>query len=71
MKISPRAFTEWLFDLMEVVMPECGFTDRLQWPNSCNINYYELPEDLVGPHADNEPLFQGKHREITIISFSL
>ena len=38
MQISPRAFTEWLLDLMEIVMPECGFTDKAQWPNSCNIN---------------------------------
>ena len=71
MQISPRAFPEWLTDLMEIVMPECGFTDKAEWPNSCNINYYETHEDLVGPHADNEPLFQGKNREITIISLSL
>ena len=52
-------------------MPECGLTDRPNWPNSCNINYYELHDDLVGPHADNEALFQGKHQEITIMSLSL
>ena len=58
----PRAFPEWLDDLMEVVMPECGLTDKLSWPNSCNVNYYERHDDLVGPHADNEALFQGKHQ---------
>ena len=71
MQIAPRAFPEWLDDLMEVVMPECGLTDKQGWPNSCNVNYYERHDDLVGPHADNEALFQGKHQEITIISFFL
>ena len=71
MQISPRAFPEWLTDLMDIVMPECGFTDKADWPNSCNINHYETYDDCVGPHSDNEPLFQGKTREITIISLSL
>ena len=71
MQISPRAFPEWLTDLMDIVMPECGFTDKADWPNSCNINHYERHDDCVGPHSDNEPLFQGKAREITIISLSL
>ena len=71
MQISPRAFPDWLTDLMDIVMPECGFTDKADWPNSCNINHYERLDDSVGPHSDNEALFQGKAREITIISLSL
>ena len=71
MQIHPRVFPEWFEDIMEVVMPECGLTDKQGWPDSCNVNYYERHDDLVGPHADNEALFQGKHQEITIISLSL
>ena len=71
MQIGPRAFPEWLDDLMEVVMPECGLTDNLSWPTSCNVNYYEHQDDMVGAHADNEALFQGNAQEITIISLSL
>ena len=52
-------------------MPECGLADKQAWPDSCNVNFYERHDDLVGPHADNEALFQGKHQEITIISLSL
>ena len=71
MQIYPRAFPEWLYDLMDVVMPECGLADKQAWPDSCNVNFYERHDDLVGPHADNEALFQGKHQEVTIISLSL
>ena len=70
MQIAPRAFPEWLDDLMEVVMPECGLADKLSWPTSCNVNYYERHDDMVGAHADNEALFQGNQQEITIISLS-
>ena len=71
MKIKPRGFPEWLNDLMDVVMPQCGLLEKQDWPNSCNVNYYEKHGDLVGPHADNEDLFQGAKQQITIISLSL
>ena len=71
MQIIPRSFPEWLDDLMEVVMPQCGLVDKLNWPTSCNVNFYEQHDDMVGAHADNEALFQGTHQEITIISLSL
>ena len=71
MHIAPRYFPVWLDDLMEVVMPECGLVDKLSWPTSCNVNYYERHDDMVGAHADNEALFQGNQQEITIISLSL
>ena len=57
--------------LEATVMPHCGLTDPDSWPNSCNLNFYEQPADAVGPHADDEELFQGKHSPITIISLSL
>ena len=56
---------------MEVVMPQCGLVDKLNWPTSCNVNFYEQHEDMVGAHADNDDLFQSAHQEITIISLSL
>ena len=71
MQIIPRSFPEWLDDLMEVVMPQSGLVDKLSWPTSCNVNFYEQHDDMVGAHADNEALFQGTHQEITIISLSL
>ena len=56
---------------MDVIMPQCGLHEPSQWPNSCNLNYYESANDAAGAHADDEPLFEGKQREITIISLSL
>ena len=50
---------------------QCGLVDEQSWPTSCNVNYYEQQDDMVGAHADNEDLFQGTHQEITIISLSL
>ena len=52
-------------------MPQCGLPEPSQWPTSCNLNYYESANDAAGAHADDEPLFEGKQREITIISLSL
>ena len=55
---------------MDIVMPQCGLPDKQDWPNSCNVNYYEQHGDMVGAHADNEDLFQGVKQQITIISLS-
>ena len=71
MQVIPRSFPEWLDDLMEIVMPQCGLMDKQSWPTSCNVNYYEQQDDMVGAHADNDDLFQGTHQEIPIISLSL
>ena len=51
-------------------MPECGLLDRAQWPDSCNANLYHSGTDSTGAHYDDEDLFQGRHRDITIISLS-
>ena len=71
LEIQPRSYPQWLLAIMEVIMPQCGLSDSDQWPTCCNLNYYASPLDSVGPHADDEPLFEGKHRDITIISLSL
>merc|ERR1719502_1623766 len=58
-------------DLMAVVMPCCGLTDREEWPDSCNMNLYDDGGMSVGWHSDDESLFQGKFQDIAIISLSL
>ena len=49
-------------------MQECGVT---QFPNSCNANLYESEDDVVGWHADDEPIFQATVHDALIISLSL
>merc|ERR1712187_713338 len=51
-------------------MPICGLQED-GWPDSCNLNLYEDGGAAVGWHADDESLFQGKFRDIMIISLSL
>ena len=68
---QPMTFPKWLTVIMEAVMPQCGLLDPASWPTCCNLNYYLTPHDTVGPHADDEPLFEGKQRNITIMSLSL
>merc|ERR1711874_543420 len=52
-------------------MPSCGILDKKDWPNSCNLNLYEDGAMSVGWHSDDERLFQGKFRDILIVSLSL
>merc|ERR1712232_1114877 len=58
-------------DLFEVIMPLCGLCLSSEYPDACNLNLYENGGDAVGWHADDEPLFQGMHQDIRIISLSL
>ena len=51
-------------------MPQFGLTDKAQWPNCCNANFYELPADQAGYHSDNEPLFGLLHNPGLILSVS-
>ena len=69
--MPPAPFPDWLGAIMEVIMPQCGLSDPAYWPNSCNLNFYESASDAAGAHADDEQLFEGKLREITIIFLSL
>merc|ERR1719247_3347425 len=69
-EVPPEPFPEWLEDVLGACMPLCGLPQKEAWPNSCNLNLYEDGQHSVGWHADNESLFQGKVREIRIISLS-
>lgn len=70
-EVPPQQFPEWMIQLMNMVMPNCGLYDRSQWPNSCNLNLYEDGAMSVGWHSDDERLFQGKFQDIRIVSLSL
>ena len=69
--VAPQVFPQWMPEAMRVVMPKCGISDESEWPNCCNLNLYNDGSESVGWHADDEPLFQGKHRRARIISLSL
>ena len=59
---------EWFRAITEQVVGICGIKDM---PNSCNANLYESGEDVVGWHADDEPLFKATEQDALIISLSL
>merc|ERR1740121_138556 len=69
-EVPPTEFPAWMTELMGVVMPMCGL-QREQWPGACNLNLYEDGGMSVGWHADDERLFQGRHRDCQIVSLSL
>ena len=70
-KIPAQVFPAWMENLMTEVMPLCGVHDRSLWPHACNLNFYRSGASSVDWHADSEPMFQGLHRSISIISLSL
>jgi len=70
-EVPPLEYPPWMLELMGVVMPCCGLKDRNDWPDSCNVNLYTDGGMSVGWHSDDEQLFQGKFRDILIISLSL
>eukprot|EP00931_Biecheleriopsis_adriatica_P073151 TRINITY_DN47496_c0_g1_i1.p1 TRINITY_DN47496_c0_g1~~TRINITY_DN47496_c0_g1_i1.p1 ORF type:complete len:468 (+),score=75.26 TRINITY_DN47496_c0_g1_i1:33-1406(+) len=69
--VSPTPFPAWMDELMAACMPLCGLHERERWPNSCNLNFYGDGADAVDWHADDEPLFDGRHNDCCIISLSL
>merc|ERR1712185_147860 len=69
-EVEAAVYPPWMISLLEDVMQYCGI-DRDNWPDSCNLNLYEDGGSAVGWHADDEALFQGKFRDILIISLSL
>lgn len=69
--VPPNVWPQWMVELMTIYMPYCGITTPEAWPNCCNLNLYESGGFSVGWHADDEPLFQGKFQDITVISLSL
>ncbi|CAK0869833.1 unnamed protein product [Prorocentrum cordatum] len=70
-EVEPVTYPPWMIELLGVYMPYCGINNPSDWPNGCNVNLYENGSHQVGWHSDDEPLFQGKFRDIRIISLSL
>jgi len=70
-EVEPQEFPPWMVELMQSVMPLCGFPTQDMWPTSCNLNLYEDGGMSVGWHSDDESLFQGKFRDVRILSLSL
>lgn len=64
-------YPPWMTQLFQAIMPSCGMLNDWQWPDACNVNLYEDGSHSVGWHSDDERLFQGKFRDITILSLSL
>ncbi len=56
---------------MDTVTPQCGLPDEAEWPDSCNINWYQDHQAGVPRHNDREALFDGANKEMTIVSPSL
>ena len=71
MTVQPIPYPVWMIELMNEVMPYCGFKEFSEMPNSCNLNLYEDGTQMCGWHADDEELFQGKFQDCRIISLSL
>ena len=71
MTVQPTVYPVWMIELMKEVMPHCGLKEFSEMPDSCNLNLYEDGTQMVGWHADDEDLFQGKVSDCRIISLSL
>jgi len=69
--VAPQMFPDWMVQLMHTIMPFCALTRPEEFPNSCNLNFYEDGGMSVGWHSDDEELFQGRFRDCRIISLSL
>jgi len=59
---------KWFLDITDSVCKACGLTER---PNCCNANFYKDGDQLVGWHADDEPLFAATQQDALIVSLSL
>ncbi|CAE8626792.1 unnamed protein product, partial [Polarella glacialis] len=70
-EVEPAEYPPWMIELMTSLMPLCGLQQTTHWPDSCNMNLYEDGGMSVGWHSDDEKIFQGKFRDIAIISLSL
>jgi len=68
--VEPQEFPPFMIELLRNAMPLCGIPQTEDWPDSCNLNLYEDGGMSVGWHSDDERIFQGKFRDIQIISLS-
>lgn len=70
-EVAPQEYPIWMLEIMQVAMPLCGLPQPMEWPNACNLNYYQDGGMSVGWHSDDERLFQGKFTDCRILSLSL
>ena len=68
--VLPQEFPAWVVDVMQEVMPKCGLESKDEWPDSCNVNWYDGGLHGCGWHRDDEVLFQGLNQGCLIISVS-
>mmetsp|Transcript_19790 Transcript_19790/g.54422 ORF Transcript_19790/g.54422 Transcript_19790/m.54422 type:complete len:317 (-) Transcript_19790:127-1077(-) len=70
LEVESQEFPPFMLELLRSAMPLCGIIEPEDWPDSCNLNLYDDGGMSVGWHSDDESLFQGKFRDIQIISLS-
>ena len=70
-QVRPQRFPQWMLELMGEVMPHFGLLSPAEWPNSCNLNWYQGGSQAVGWHSDDEDLFRALRQPTTILSLSL
>lgn len=66
----PNQMPPWLKKMRDQMMTKLGL-DHLQPPNSCNWNLYKVGNVGIAAHRDNEYLFDGLNRPVTIIGMSI
>lgn len=66
-----QPYPQWMAPIMTQVMPHIGINSEVEWPNSCNANWYGSGTESVDWHADDETMFQSTHQATRIISLSL
>jgi len=69
-RIEPTPFPPWMLEIMDIVLPICNIAKEAM-PNSCNLNRYDSGDMHCGWHADDGKIFEGKTKDICIISLSI
>ena len=65
-------YPQWLTELTDKVHESlCSAGVAAEYPNCCNVNFYESGDQSLGWHADDEPLFAIDEEETFISSLSL
>jgi len=66
--VKPTIEPDFVAEIRKYCVGVSGLTTQ---PNCCNINLYRDGRDSVGWHTDDEELFEGGYKDITILSLSL
>ncbi|CAE7023242.1 ALKBH3 [Symbiodinium natans] len=66
--VKPTIEPDFVAEIRKYCVGISGLTTQ---PNCCNINLYRDGHDSVGWHTDDEELFEGGYKDITILSLSL